>query len=121
MFSINENEVKLQKLKGRAFKLLADKSTMGCKNLSTLVSFFPPASHAPGHIHEDVEEVIYVLSGYGEAIIDGTVYSIKPGSVIYFPIGSLHSINNTSDIEIKLYCAFSPQTKIGDYKDHDSK
>jgi len=121
VLSVNEEDIKIVYLKGRAFKLLADKSTLGCKNLSTLVSFFPPASHAPGHVHENEEEIIYVLNGYGEAIIDGAVYSIKPGSVIYFPAGSLHSINNTSEIEIKLYCVFSPQAKIGDYSDHDSK
>ena len=120
MLSINENDIDFVNLKGRKYKLLADKSTIGCKNILTLVSFFPSNSQAPGHIHEKEEEVIYVLDGFGEAIIDGVSHEIKPGSVVYFPPGSLHSIDNKSDKEIKLYCVFSPQTKIGDYKDYEN-
>ncbi|MCL5072351.1 MAG: cupin domain-containing protein [Actinobacteria bacterium] len=121
MYSKNEDEVELIKLKGRAYKLLASEETIGCKNLCAGITLFPAGKHAPGHIHESQEEVIYCLEGSGEAVIDGKSMKIKPGTVVYFPPGSLHSINNTGKETIKLLFMFSPSTKIGAYKNYESK
>jgi quercetin dioxygenase-like cupin family protein len=121
MYSTNEDEIKLIELKGRSYKLLASKETIGCRNLCVGVSFFPAGKHAPGHIHKDEEEVIYCLEGNGEALIDGNSIKIQPGTVIYFPPDSLHSINNTGKEEIKLLFIFSPSAKIGAYENYESK
>jgi quercetin dioxygenase-like cupin family protein len=121
MYSKHEDEIELNELKGRSFKLLASSETIGCKNLCAGVSFFPAGQHAPGHIHEKEEEVIYCLEGVGEALIDNNNYEIKPGTVVYFPPGSLHSIDNTGKETIKLLFMFSPAAKIGQYKNHESK
>jgi uncharacterized RmlC-like cupin family protein len=85
MYRVNENDIKQNKLKGRTYKLLASKEAVGCKNLCAGISFFPTGKHAPGHIHEIEEEVIYCLKGSGEAVIDGIHIKIKPGTVVYFP------------------------------------
>ena len=121
MYSKHESEVKLNKLKGRSYKLLASSKTIGCKNLCAGVSFFPSGQHGPGHIHTKEEEVIYCLIGTGEVIIENKHFELKPGIVVYFPPGSLHSINNTGKETIKLLFMFSPPAKIGQYKDHESK
>ena len=121
MYSIHEDDIKLIELKGRSYKLLASKETIGCKNLCAGISFFPAGKHAPGHIHKDEEDVIYCLGGNGEAVIDGKNMKIKPGTVVYFPPGSLHSINNTGKETIKLLFMFSPSAKIGAYENYESK
>lgn len=121
MYSIHEDDVKLEKLKGRDYKLLGSKDTIGCKNLCVGVSFFPPGKHAPGHIHNGEEEVVYCLEGTGELVIDGKVEKIRPGTVVYIPPKSLHSVNNTGKKTIKLLFIFSPSVKIGAYKDYESK
>jgi mannose-6-phosphate isomerase-like protein (cupin superfamily) len=117
MYSINEEDVKLQELKGRDYKLLASEDTLGCKNLCMGVSFFPPQKHGPSHMHEIEEEVIYCLEGEGEIVIDDNPVKIKPGIVVYIPTGKIHSVNNLSNKTIKLIYIFSPSTKIGSYKD----
>ena len=121
MYSIHEDDIKIMELKGRDYKLLASKETIGCKNLCAGVSFFAAGKHAPGHIHNNEEEVIYCLEGNGEAVIDGKNMKIKPGTVVYFPPGSLHSINNTGKETIKLLFMFSPSAKIGAYENYESK
>ena len=121
MYSVHEDDIPLIKLKGRSYKLLGCKETIGCMNLCAGVAFFPPGKHAPGHIHELEEEVIYCIEGKGEAVVDGMCIKIKPGIVVYFPIGSLHSINNTGKDTIKLFFTFSPIAKIGAYKNYKSK
>lgn len=121
MLSINEEAVELVKLCGRDYKLLASEKIQGCKNLCIGVSFFPPMKHAPGHVHEEEEEVIYCLEGTGQAIVGSEIYPIKPGTVVFFPPKTLHSINNTGDKTIKLLYVFSPPAKIGQYKDYKNE
>jgi quercetin dioxygenase-like cupin family protein len=121
MYSIHEDEVELKQLKGRSYKLLGSEETIGCKNLNMGISFFPPGRHAPGHIHETEEEVVYCMEGTGELVIDGKPEKIKPGTVVCMPPKSLHSVNNTGKETIKLLFMFSPGVKIGQYKNHDSK
>ena len=69
MFTINEKNVRKNKLVGRSYKLLFGPAVLGVKNLSGVVSFFPAGAHAPGHVHKDAEEVIYVLKGQGYLMI----------------------------------------------------
>lgn len=121
MYSIHEDDAELNKLKGRDYKLLGYRDTIGCKNLCVGVSFFPPGKHAPGHIHDKEEEVVYCLEGTGEIVIDGKPEKIRPGTVVYMPPKSLHSVNNTGKETIKLLFIFSPGAKIGEYKDYESK
>ena len=47
------------------------------------------------HKHEFNSEIIYVISGEGEAYTDGIKEILKPGVVSYCPIGSSHEIKNT--------------------------
>lgn len=121
MLSIHEDEIDIIKLKGRDYKLLACEKIQGCKNLCIGVSFFPAKKHAPGHIHDSEEEIIYCLEGKGQAVINSEIHEIKPGTVVFFPPKSLHSINNTGDKTIKLLYIFSPAAKIGEYKDYGNE
>lgn len=117
MYSINEEDVKSEELKGRDYKLLASEDTLGCKNICMGVSFFPPKKLGPPHVHEIEEEVIYCIDGEGEIIINNSYVKIKPGIVVYIPPGKIHSVNNLNNKTIKLVFIFSPSTKIGSYKD----
>ncbi|MBC8228007.1 cupin domain-containing protein [bacterium] len=50
------------------------------------------------HVHEDMEQVQYVLSGTGIMRLDDAEYVIQPGDVIYIPAKVKHQfINNTED------------------------
>ncbi len=47
------------------------------------------------HKHETNSEIIYVISGEGEAYTDGVKEALKPGVATYCPLGSSHEIKNT--------------------------
>jgi quercetin dioxygenase-like cupin family protein len=49
-----------------------------------------PNSHAPAHTHQDVEQILVILEGELEAIIDGKLYPMKKGDVAIFPSGVEH-------------------------------
>src|SRR5688500_15955138 len=54
---------------------------------------FEPGSGFPDHTHPG-EEVIYVIEGTFEYVIDGKVSRAKAGEVLFVPAGAVHSAKN---------------------------
>jgi quercetin dioxygenase-like cupin family protein len=54
---------------------------------------FDPGSAAPRHTHPG-EEIIYVLEGTLEYVIDGKPVTVKPGDVLFVPARTVHSVKN---------------------------
>lgn len=48
------------------------------------------------HTHTHTEEVFYFLSGSGELTLDGVTYRVQSGDACITPLGSWHSVTNTS-------------------------
>ncbi len=120
MYAIHEDDVQAKALLGRdVLQLLTEES--GCRNISMGVSFFAPHAHAPGHIHEKEEEVIYIVAGRGRMHVGNSFEKIRPGTAVYIPAGMEHSVENTGDEPIKLVYAFSPPVIAGTYEDITSK
>lgn len=60
-------------------------------------------------VHPDNDQFFRFEKGEGKAIIDGSEYEIRDGSVIVVPAGADHNIINNSDTEdLKLYTIYSP-------------
>ncbi|MFW6150834.1 MAG: cupin domain-containing protein [Chloroflexota bacterium] len=49
-----------------------------------------PNSLAPAHTHQDVEQIMVVLEGSIDTIIDGKLYPMKKGDVAVLPPGVEH-------------------------------
>jgi mannose-6-phosphate isomerase-like protein (cupin superfamily) len=45
------------------------------------------------HIHKDHDELIYILRGEHEFIVDGIARKVKPGDLIIVPAGIRHTVN----------------------------
>jgi oxalate decarboxylase/phosphoglucose isomerase-like protein (cupin superfamily) len=61
------------------------------------------------HNHPESEEVLYVLSGEGEQIVDdGEPFPIKPGDAIYVATGVFHSTRNAGWAPMRLLALYSP-------------
>ncbi|QGP91518.1 Cupin domain protein [Neomoorella glycerini] len=58
------------------------------------------------HVHDDFEEVIYVLDGEGKAWVDGEVIDITPGDLIVIPIKAGHRIINPGAGDLRILCFF---------------
>lgn len=117
--TLHEDDAPMRQLKGRSYKLIVGSKELPSSRFNGGLSFFPPHAHAPGHIHDKEEEVIFVLEGTGEVVIDGVAEKLRPGTFCVFPTGCLHSINNTGNATIKLLYLFTPPANIGNYQDID--
>jgi len=71
----------------------------GSKHITVGRTLFAPgrASKHALHRHNDAEEVIIVLQGQGNSIVNGETTPMGPGDVCYIPQGAPHSFENASD------------------------
>ena len=61
------------------------------------------------HNHPESEEILYVLSGEGEQMLDdGEPFQVKPGDTIYVPTGVFHSTRNTGWEPMRLLAFYNP-------------
>jgi quercetin dioxygenase-like cupin family protein len=72
------------------------------------VIVLPGKSHE-WHTHQDSDEVVYVLAGYGEfSVGEGNRFTIKPGDAIHIPVGIGHDSHNTGWAPLHLLVMYSP-------------
>jgi mannose-6-phosphate isomerase-like protein (cupin superfamily) len=117
-YTIHEKDVKGMQLPGRFHKMIVEPGNMGSSLMCAGVAFFPGNSHAPEHVHEHQEEILYVLEGRGYMYFDGEKKEIFPGMFMFAPKGVVHSIEAVSKEDLKVLYVFSPPVKQGSYDKH---
>ncbi len=81
---------------GIVIKLSPQSGTMG----SILVEqTFQRGGSTPRHIHDQGDELFYVVSGRGTAISGDTVEAIAAGDVIFVPRAAAHGVGNLDNDE----------------------
>jgi oxalate decarboxylase/phosphoglucose isomerase-like protein (cupin superfamily) len=61
------------------------------------------------HNHAESEEILYVLSGEGEQMLDDReVFQVTPGDTVYVPTGVFHSTRNTGWEPMRLLALYNP-------------
>ncbi|WP_419728551.1 cupin domain-containing protein [Lichenicola sp.] len=85
----------------------------GAKNFSGGVVSLPPGEGHARHNHPDAEEIIFVVAGAGEQMIEDVSGEpvrrpVGPGCTIYVPQGRFHSTLNTGNALLQLFVVYSP-------------
>jgi oxalate decarboxylase/phosphoglucose isomerase-like protein (cupin superfamily) len=61
------------------------------------------------HNHPESEEILYVLSGEGEQMLDdGEPFPVRAGDTIYVPTAVFHSTKNTGWEPMRLLAVYNP-------------
>ncbi len=61
------------------------------------------------HNHPESEEILYVLSGEGDQMLDdGEPFPVKAGDAIYVPTAVFHSTRNTGWETMRLLAVYNP-------------
>jgi quercetin dioxygenase-like cupin family protein len=90
----------------RSFRVLVSPE-VGCRQMTQFTGVIP-TGRAPLHAHPH-EEAVYILAGTGQLWIeDAPVGELRAGSVVFFPIGVRHTLENTGREDMKVLGAFSP-------------
>jgi oxalate decarboxylase/phosphoglucose isomerase-like protein (cupin superfamily) len=61
------------------------------------------------HNHPDADEILYVLAGQGDQMVDdGEPFPVRPGQAIWIPQGAFHSTLNTGWEPMVLLAIYAP-------------
>lgn len=118
---VHEHEIIEAELPGRSMRWLASGETLGAESLSVCVIRVSAGSTVnPAHSHPQGEEFIYILNGEGRVLVDGRVGAVRAGTGVLFPRNSVHMLQNSGDVEMKVICFFAPPAHPDNYDYHDS-
>ena len=86
-------------------------SNLGALTLLTL----QPGAGVPMHNHPNSAEIIYVLEGKMDMVIEGTEISASAGDAVHIPFAAQHSAKVASDTPVKavqIYVAPGPEQRF---------
>lgn len=85
----------------------------GARKFSGGVVDLPPGQGHSRHNHPGAEEIIFVISGQGQQMVetqDGTpvVQDVGPGCTVFVPESRYHSTQNTGAGPMQLFVVYAP-------------
>ena len=66
------------------------------------------------HVHKTHDEIVYVIKGSAQMLIDDKMVDVKPGSLHFNPMGKIHSSKVTSNEPYVVLSIFTPALKEPD-------
>jgi len=114
-YTIHERDVEAVSLPGRHHKMVIKPENMNSEAMCAGVAVFPAGKHAPAHVHEEAEEILYVLAGTGSMYFDGTPERLEPGTFMLAKRGIEHSLEADAGEDLKVFYVFTPPVKQGSY------
>lgn len=76
-----------------------------------------PGVKVPAHMHEKSAELLYILEGAGEMVVDGKRTPVKTGHMIQVPPGVKHSFSipkksNGRFVAVQIYAPAGPEQRF---------
>ena len=93
----------------RVSKLLLAPRFGGVNNVSMGMNITEVGSMIPDHVHNESEEVLFLISGRAKIVIEGEgEWEIGPETAFYSPLGKKHRVENIGDEPLKLVWVYCP-------------
>lgn len=77
------------------------------KHSQLVLMHIEPGDEIGEETHE-VDQILFFVSGTGEAILDGERSPVKANSLVEVPAGTLHNFVNTGSEPLKLFTIYAP-------------
>lgn len=98
-----------ERIPKRVSKLLLSPKNVGTKGASMGLNVTAVGSMIPDHVHEDSEELMFIISGRAKLVIEGMgEWEVGPDTAIYSPLGKKHRLENIGDEPLKLVWCYTP-------------
>lgn len=94
-------------------KVMASPDVSGAEKMSAVSLFFNPGQGHARHNHPVSEQLIFVIGGEGEMMIEDEAgrpvkTAVGPGSLVTIPRGAFHSTFNTGWEPLRILAVYSP-------------
>lgn len=93
---------------GTVNRRLVSRETVGAQNLEVVLGVIEKRSGALPHLHPDIEQACYLLSGALHVEVGEDRFDMVPGDCCFFPAGVPHAVVTTSDEPASLLVIYSP-------------
>jgi len=78
-------------------------------NVSLMHVVLLPGQGHERHNHPDADEILYVLAGTGEQMVDDSpTFEVRPGHTVWIPRAAFHSTQNTGWEPLVLLAIYAP-------------
>jgi oxalate decarboxylase/phosphoglucose isomerase-like protein (cupin superfamily) len=78
-------------------------------NVSLMHVVLLPGQGHERHNHPDADEILYVLAGTGEQMVDDDqTFEVRAGHTVWIPMGAFHSTLNTGWEPLSLLAIYAP-------------
>ncbi len=67
-----------------------------------------PGGEIGEEVHDDVDQVLVVLEGTGEAVLNRQHSPVQANSLVVVPAGTRHNVKNTGSTPLKMATLFAP-------------
>jgi len=105
--AFEEKGVKIPAPYERIIKVLMAPDKHNVPEITFTFALIYPHSQTDKHTH-DRPELIYVVSGRGEATLGEETIQLEPDVVFWAEAGEVHQVRNTGDEQMKLATLFIP-------------
>jgi quercetin dioxygenase-like cupin family protein len=85
---------------------LTGEQTGGRFMLATIIA--PPGDGPPPHYHQNEDETFLVQEGRISFFLDGQWREVEPGTMVFAPKLSVHTLKNIGDTLARILCSASP-------------
>ncbi|HEY82007.1 MAG TPA: cupin domain-containing protein [Dehalococcoidia bacterium] len=119
MKHVREHEVKGEHLMpphAREIKHLIAPWTVGSRRFWAGIVIIGQGSSSNPHVHDDAEEIWYVVGGTGRVRVGEEEEEIGPGSCVFVPPKTVHQLLNTGQTELKVLAVTSPPPTLEGFK-----
>jgi oxalate decarboxylase/phosphoglucose isomerase-like protein (cupin superfamily) len=107
--AVDPNAVPTQTFDWGAIKWLVTPDNTGGAGMTFGEVVLLPGKGHDRHNHPESEEILHVLSGEGEQMLDdGAPFPVTAGDTIYVPTGVYHSTRNTGWQTMRLLAVYNP-------------
>jgi mannose-6-phosphate isomerase-like protein (cupin superfamily) len=84
------------------------KNTVGAEHIELFLSEMHPGGEAEESVHPFSEHGYFMISGVGEAVVEGKRFTLHPNECLYIPPGAKHGIKPVGKNTIRVIVFMSP-------------
>lgn len=76
---------------------------------ATMVLAPGTSTGGPDNRHPESDQWLYVVSGRGIAVVEGSEHGLKPGSLLLVEAGEAHEIKGDEDLPLETFSIYAPR------------
>lgn len=78
------------------------------ENIEVIIGEMEPGGKAKPHFHEDIEQIMYILSGEMYVKIENKETVLSKGDVVIIPKKTIHEVKNVGLTHLRFILIYSP-------------